>query len=77
MRLVNDLNTLPFDTFDMHEFDESSGWFSFDANTHLFAGKPLVKGAEFGCSALPNFENEFQQNFQRTLEYAKALNCKK
>lgn len=56
---------------------KSSGWFSFDANTHLFAGKPPAKGTEFGCSALPNFENEFQQNFQRTLEYAKALNCKK
>lgn len=31
----------------------------------------------FGCTALPNMENEFRANFQRTLEYAKALNCKK
>ncbi|XP_055299237.1 putative hydroxypyruvate isomerase [Sitodiplosis mosellana] len=33
--------------------------------------------AAFGCAALPNMENEFRANFQRTLEYAKALNCKK
>lgn len=31
----------------------------------------------FGCAALPNLENEFRDNFQKTLEYAKALNCNK
>lgn len=60
----------------MHESDKYSGWFH-SIQMRLFTGKPPSKGAEFGCSALPNFENEFQANFQRTLEYAKALNCKK
>lgn len=60
----------------MHEFDKYSGWFH-SIQMRLFTGKPPSRGTEFGCSALPNFENEFQANFQRTLEYAKALNCKK
>lgn len=54
-----------------------SGWFHLITVLHSFTGTPVPKGGEFGCGALPNFENEFQQNFQRTLKYAKALNCKK
>lgn len=33
--------------------------------------------ASFGCAALPNYETEFRTNFSKTLEYAKAFNCKK
>lgn len=36
-----------------------------------------VPGGEFGCSAMPDKEKEFKSNLQRTIEYAKALNCKK
>lgn len=36
-----------------------------------------VKGGEFGCTSLPDKEKEFKTNLQRTIEFAKALNCKK
>ena len=42
----------------------------------LFISGTKPEGA-FGCAALPNMENEFREHFQQTLEYAKALNCKK
>jgi len=36
-----------------------------------------LKGCEVGCTAIPDKENEFKSNLQRTIEFAKALNCKK
>lgn len=40
-----------------------------------FAGS--IPEASFGCAALPTLEVEFRNNFDKTLEYAKAFNCKK
>ncbi|XP_052865665.1 putative hydroxypyruvate isomerase [Anopheles cruzii] len=34
-------------------------------------------GCQFGCAALPGLEKEFLKNFERTVEYAKAVGCGK
>lgn len=34
-------------------------------------------GGDFGCTSLPDKEKDFKANLQRTMEFAKALNCKK
>ncbi|KAJ6637128.1 putative hydroxypyruvate isomerase [Pseudolycoriella hygida] len=36
-----------------------------------------VQGGEFGCTSIPDKEKEFKSNLHRTVEFAKALNCKK
>uniref|UniRef100_A0A182MFF1 Xylose isomerase-like TIM barrel domain-containing protein n=2 Tax=Anopheles culicifacies TaxID=139723 RepID=A0A182MFF1_9DIPT len=36
-----------------------------------------VPGGQFGCAALPGWETEFLVNLERTVEYAKAVGCRK
>lgn len=36
-----------------------------------------IDGGEFGSAALPGKQEEFKRNFQKTLDLAVALNCKK
>lgn len=36
-----------------------------------------VPGGEVGLASIPNKEREFQQNLDLTVQFAKALNCKK
>ncbi|KAG4068378.1 hypothetical protein HA402_007898 [Bradysia odoriphaga] len=36
-----------------------------------------LQGGEFGCTSLPDKEKDFKANLLRTIEFAKALNCKK
>ncbi|XP_058813316.1 putative hydroxypyruvate isomerase [Topomyia yanbarensis] len=36
-----------------------------------------VPGGQFGCAAFPEHVDSFRTNLERTIEYAKAVNCKK
>ncbi|XP_052888888.1 putative hydroxypyruvate isomerase [Anopheles moucheti] len=36
-----------------------------------------VPGGQLGCAALPGWESEFLVNLNRTIEYAKAVGCRK
>lgn len=80
------MNSCAFKYLNQVSFTHSSGKISSKSVRYawatdwlksFFLGQNPANGAQFGCSALPGHESSFQENFKRTLDYAKALNCKK